>query len=257
MTAEDGFYKLRGHSIYYERNQMMQDYMIHRKDVRRVESGAGDTVIRDFRQRMEENKKQVDARRSAIRVLGSLCSFLTLVILAGGVAMFNNYEKMKDMEAVLASALPDKPGREETGDRSTFTIEEIKGNLNQKRETAETYESQSETGRETMAALDALEESRKAAENQTQASVQETAASLGGNATADESYSYQKETESQPEEAGASADPANTYTVQDGETLYGICLKLYGTGSRMEEICKINGLDDEDKIISGQNLLLP
>ena len=28
ITSEDGFYKLQGHCIYYERNQMMQDYMI-------------------------------------------------------------------------------------------------------------------------------------------------------------------------------------------------------------------------------------
>ncbi len=45
VTSEDGFYKLRGYSIYYERNQMMQDYMILRKDARRVESGTGETVI--------------------------------------------------------------------------------------------------------------------------------------------------------------------------------------------------------------------
>ena len=35
---------------------MMQDYMILRKDVRRVETGGGDRVIRDFRQRMEGRK---------------------------------------------------------------------------------------------------------------------------------------------------------------------------------------------------------
>lgn len=74
VTSEDGFYKLRGYSIYYERNQMMQDYMILRKDARRVEAGTGDPVIRDFRQRMEDNKSQVTARRGTIRVLGSLCS---------------------------------------------------------------------------------------------------------------------------------------------------------------------------------------
>ena len=28
VTSEDGFYRLKGHYIYYERNQMMQDYMI-------------------------------------------------------------------------------------------------------------------------------------------------------------------------------------------------------------------------------------
>ena len=106
VTSEDGFYKLRGYSIYYERNQMMQDYMIQRKDARRVESGTGDAVIRDFRQRMEENKTQAISRRGTIRVLGSLCSALSIVVLAGGVVMFNNYEKMQEMESVLTSALP-------------------------------------------------------------------------------------------------------------------------------------------------------
>ena len=116
VTSEDGFYKLRGYSIYYERNQMMQDYMIQRKDARRVESGTGDAVIRDFRQRMEENKTQAISRRGTIRVLGSLCSALSIVVLAGGVVMFNNYEKMQEMESVLTSALP-VAGRErqETG----------------------------------------------------------------------------------------------------------------------------------------------
>lgn len=105
ITSEDGFYKLRGYSIYYERNQMMQDYMILRKDARRVESGSGDTVIRDFRQRMEDNKIQAVSRRGTIRVLGSLCSALSIVVLAGGVVMFNNYEKMREMESVLTLSL--------------------------------------------------------------------------------------------------------------------------------------------------------
>ena len=106
VAAEDGFCRLRGYSVYYERNQMMQDYMILRKDVRRVETGTGDPVIRDFRQRMEENKSQVTARRGTVRVLGGLCTALGVLVLAGGVTMVNNYEKMKEMEAVLASVLP-------------------------------------------------------------------------------------------------------------------------------------------------------
>ena len=49
ITSSDGFYKLRGHCIYYERNQMMQDYMVLRREARRVETGVDDKVIRDFR----------------------------------------------------------------------------------------------------------------------------------------------------------------------------------------------------------------
>ena len=76
ITSEDGFYKLRGHSIYYERNEMMQDYMVLRKDARRIESGTGDTVIRDFRQMMDENLSLIHilpqaGRRTALRATGS------------------------------------------------------------------------------------------------------------------------------------------------------------------------------------------
>ena len=47
------------------------------------------------------------------------------------------------------------------------------------------------------------------------------------------------------------------YLVQPGDTLYGICLECYGDGSRMDEICRLNGLEDVDKITAGQNLILP
>ena len=106
ITSRDGFYKLEGHCIYYERNQMMQDYMISRKDNRRVEAGGSDPVIRDFRQKMEAKKVQAANRKNTITVLGGLCSALAVLVLAGGVAMFNNYEKMRDMESVIASVLP-------------------------------------------------------------------------------------------------------------------------------------------------------
>ena len=131
ITSEDGFYKLQGYSIYYERNQMMQDYMILRKDARRVESGSGDSVIRDFRQRMEDNKSQAVAQRGTIKVLGTLCSALAVMVLAGGVTMFNNYEKMKNMEAVLTSALPGevmaKGEAEPSGEE--LLVEEPAGNV--------------------------------------------------------------------------------------------------------------------------------
>ena len=84
VTSEDGFYRLKGHCIYYERNQMMQDYMVSRKDARRVESGTRDMVIQDFRDRMEERKQSVGHARSTIGLLGGTCSVLAVLVLAGG-----------------------------------------------------------------------------------------------------------------------------------------------------------------------------
>lgn len=107
ITSNDGFYKLRGHCIYYERNQMMQDYMVVQKDSRRVEAGGSDPVIRDFRRKMEQKKELVSSQNHTIGFLKSMCGCLAILALAGGVAAFNSAEKMKDMEAVMASVLPD------------------------------------------------------------------------------------------------------------------------------------------------------
>lgn len=74
--------------------------------------------------------------------------------------------------------------------------------------------------------------------------------SPGGNQTASHDFS-------ETVEVISAGNDQSYYKVQDGETLYGICLKLYGNGSMMDEICEINGLDDENKIISGQKLILP
>ena len=93
ITSSDGFYKLRGYSIYYERNQMMQDYMISRKDISRVETGVNDRAIQDFRQKMEEHRGEAIRRQSTVGTLSAVCTALAVTVLAGGVAMFNNYKR--------------------------------------------------------------------------------------------------------------------------------------------------------------------
>ena len=107
VASEDGFYKLRGYSIYYERNQMMQDYMVSRKDAHRVETGNKDTIIQDFRQKMEDNQEEAKRRSSTLGCLKMACGVLSVLVLASGVTLFNNYHRMKEMESVIASALPE------------------------------------------------------------------------------------------------------------------------------------------------------
>ncbi len=306
VSSEEGLCRLRGYSIYYERNQMMQDYMVLRKDVRRVESGTGDTVIRDFRQRMEETKSQAAARRGTVRVLGGLCTCLAILVLAGGVAMVNNYEKMREMEAVLASVLPDsalwgtEAGQQDklpaknggltdpVGQADQVVVENIGGNVHLQAEhegpeddgAAGAEETVSgEDGKETAAAAEGVSAEEGPAgsgaagpdtadENGPAAVSREEDAQTGsGNAPSvvtvngnpNESEAAEKPAPAAPEEAPAREVLAGEtlYLVQPGDTLYGICLNHYGDGSRMEEICRINNLESEDKITAGQNLILP
>ena len=285
ITSEDGFYKLRGYHIYYERNQMMQDYMIMRKDVRRVETGTGEPVVRDFRQRMEENKSQITSRRGSIRVLGSLCSALAMVVLAGGVVMVNNYDKMQKMESVLTSVLPEgiswqnslsavensqkkggslqnsqmgrMSGTEIGGDN--LLVEHASGGVNP----TPAHETMSETYPET--AGQSQNETEVETEEQNRVSGDDQTETENQTGTDQPSSHGSAGTKTAPSQTAAESDRAaisaalasGTYQIQPGETLYGICLKLYGNGSRLEEICRLNGLEDENKIMAGQNLILP
>ena len=291
ITSEDGFYQLRGYHIYYERNQMMQDYMIMRKDVRRVETGTGEPVVRDFRQRMEENKSQITSRRGSIRGLGSLCSALAMVVLAGGVVMVNNYDKMQKMESVLTSVLPEgiswqnslsavensqKKGgslrNSQTGQMSgtenggdNLLVEHASGGVNPTlaHETmSETYpetagQSQNETVMEAEEQNRVSEDGQADGERPTEAENQTGTDQPSSHGPAGTKTAPAQATTESDRAAISAALASGTYQIQPGETLYGICLKLYGNGSRLEEICRLNGLEDENKIMAGQNLILP
>lgn len=56
-------------------------------------------------------------------------------------------------------------------------------------------------------------------------------------------------------EAGLSEE--DFYTVEKGDTLDSISVKIYGDTSHVEAICKMNGLSDGNLIFIGQKLLLP
>ena len=254
ITSSDGFYQLRGYSIYYERNQMMQDYMVTRKDARRVESGSHEKVIkdfhqrmtarkdraiRDFRKKMDEHKTAAVRQRSAVSVLSGLCSVLAVMVLAGGVAMFNNYKRLHEMEQVVASVDPEA------------VIREARGNLSSVAGNRTTGETPVEVIPETMApggsTAGTVEASlTKETPDQTVPPVQTTSEPAQTTAA--------QTTQAQAANAEASY---KVYVVGEGETLYGICFKEYHNIRKLQEICQINSLTDENSIYAGQKLLLP
>ena len=276
MASDDGFYRLRGYCVYYERNQMMQDYMIARKDVKRVDAGADDGVIRDFRRRMDEKREEARERRSAVSVLGGICGVRSVAVLAGGIVMVNNYQKMRDMESVLASVMPAGaeylPGGEEekpelvleTG--VTVQPETMTAGMPEPPETGAAASEPVETGAavsEPAASGTAEAVSGAAASKpaETGAAASEPAASGAAEAVSGEAEAVHipslEEADQQMEVLGQALEEASTHVVQDGETLYGICLEKYHDLSRVDEVCRLNGLEDVNKIKAGQKLILP
>ncbi len=247
ITSEDGFYKLKGYSIYYERNQMMQDYMVLRKDVKRIETDTNDKVIEEFRKRMDEHKVEVTDRHQTVGLLRGMCMAMSVVILAGGIVMFNNYERMRDMESVIASAIPAKAEQILIGKKNTekgvkgeskVVVEEAEGGVYpttavSKETMSETMpeQSQAESMAESKAAETLPQVTQAETQAATQAAVQETEAAVNGS--------------------------PRVHLVQEGETLYSICIAEYHSVNKLKEVCELNGLDDENKIVAGQKLLLP
>ncbi len=265
MASQESFYKLRGYYIYYERNQMMQDYMVSRKEAHRVESGARDAVIQDFRKRLEDRQTEARRRHSLVGTLGTACAALTVLVMAGGVVMFNNYQKMKAMESVIASVVPEGTstgwsnlltlGKDDDG--YEVDIEELPG---------EVYPTRAEIVIETEAGSGAAGAQEVWQAGQAQGAAGQVQGGVGmsqdtGNMASGSSgaagAAASAGTETQEAEPVQVPADAVVHVVQQGETLYGICMQRYQSLSPMEEICRWNGLEDENRLSIGQELYVP
>ena len=259
VTSEDGFYKLQGYSIYYERNQMMQDYMVLRKDVKRIETDTNDKVIEEFRKRMGENKEEAVDRHQTVGLLRGMCMAMSVVVLAGGIVMFNNYERMKSMESVVVSAIPAKAEKILLGDKTQQKGEKKESGVVVEEADGEVYPT-SAVNKETMS-----ETMPGATQAQTAAQAGETAGETAAAAESEqatqkvveEKVTQAAKPETQPATQAAATDGQRIHTVVEGETLYGICIAEYKSVNKLKEICELNGLEDENKIVAGQKLRLP
>lgn len=97
--------------------------------------------------------------------------------------------------------------------------------------------------------------------NETESPTEETKgeeATTVENTPAD-SKANEETTTNEENEATASVLPASTrsYPVEKGDTLYSICMKLYGNTSNIDTIIELNNLESADDIYYGKNLIVP
>ncbi len=110
----------------------------------------------------------------------------------------------------------------------------------------------------------------------------ETGTQAGGGSAADQTASggiSQGEDGAQPDGDGQQKEPADSagtddketaqaaeaqtsleqgyYIVQKGDSLVGICRKIYQTTAMLKKLCDANGIEDPDAIYAGQRLTLP
>lgn len=76
--------------------------------------------------------------------------------------------------------------------------------------------------------------------------------------TTDKTSDSVKNTKQQQEsETAETASKTNYYVIKEGDSLAGISLKLYNSYNYIDEIKKLNNIEDENKIFAGQKIIVP
>lgn len=274
LKKEDGYY------IYFSPNEAMQNYMIESREEKETveENEVPEETMVHFRTIMRERKEAVEHRRT-IAYLSCASTFLVILVMAIGITMINNYEKMREMETTLAGISTMLSGDTETmvaqeeniqeemkttvelSEGAGHVMQNDKGVENEITESAaeetETVEKEEAVAGEEVADVAEVEEEITEAteeliiEETAPEEVTEKSEELVIEETAPENAAEK------PEAAVEASSAGNTYVVKRGDTLAKISWKFYQTADMVDEICELNQIENRDIILYGKEILLP
>ncbi len=243
--------EIGGHYTYYEKNPCMQDYMISS----RKKNGAVQTEVvedkaaQNFRDLARKQGKRTRQNHQGNFVY-AMSVGLVLVLVIMGVAMLNNFNKIRKAQNQL---------EEVAGTINTVKDAGNSGNSNESNDPngGQADDSEKGTADENTGAEKSNSVSDKKAEGD------DGTSKNGTDGTASANSSQAKNSQSD-EVVEASAVPSSStngsdgvYVVEKGDTLAIISKKMYGDVTHIDAICRMNGLSNGNLIYIGQKLLLP
>ena len=235
-----------GYFIYYEKNVPMQKRLIQTstEKTEKMEENVEDHAIQRFRKLVKQKKTEKEAEEEQKQGWMTYIAggFLVMTVLALGVTIVYNYDRMKQVEqslAILSDHVDSQ--REYVTDQADSAEAVISHMKNVTEDTMEDTENLT------------VEE-----EIVTENSVQ-TVAETEKNIETEQNSETETEEKHQPEDAVRTAanQARASYTIKVGDTLAGISEMYYGTTEKVQEICALNGISEEDTILPGQKILLP
>ena len=261
-----------GYYIYYEKNPQMQAYMLEKNpELNQPEQELiADDAVKTFRKIIQkkhtEETQETEERASVFSYAATAC--LVLAVLTVGVQFYQNYnhksitdtitdtvsrtanstevtkaERQTEKKSVTPTSalkkdltpIPVSPAATETPPVTLMAAEDdaetdTKNVLNSEKE-QEIYREESDT--------------RKAERRVKQEQVENNAAK-------------NKISEDVTDSAvTSSAEAGTSYVIKPGDTLYQISISRYGTMEKVADICRANGLTEEEIIYPGQIIVLP
>lgn len=243
LTRQKGYY------IFYEKNEAMQRFMIDTGDGESIDEKEQfeDRAIKSFRAIVQE-KKDISGQKRVMTFLYTASTFLVMVVLVIGITLINNYEKMEGLEMALSDI------------SRTLESQEAEEALAETENVDAGPTAAEPTVAEPAAAEEqpAEEAEQEAAEKPEQEAAGEFEQGSGEESGQEEpKAAEQEEPQQEAQEAAAEDAIPEIYTVQKGDTLLGISRRIYGRDDQIDAICSLNGIDDSDRILAGQKLLLP
>lgn len=233
-------------------------------------SGA-EKALQDYRQAILE-KRGHKVERQNRKLLYGAASFFMIAFCIVGITTMNNYKKMKEVE----NALYVMKGETKKDESSDLVVESVASDVTPLEDDQTSQQSaDSQAAADTQQSADAqqaMASPQQSADSQQGTEAQQT---QPAQPAADGQQQNAAETQqTQPAQQGADGQQQNTaetqqtptaqpaaepqyYTVQAGDTLESICLKIYQDKSKVAELCQANGIANGNQIQAGQKLILP
>ena len=278
---ESGFMvRQRGYYIYYEKNPAMQEYMIekNRELTPQLTEEVEDEAVKTFRRIIRgkngrkngEEAQETEGHTSVFSYAATACP--VIAVLAVGTNFYRNYQDMRSVgeDAGMTAAVVLKDTEMERGEGEKSESESVAGRRSVTPAmditatpvpvitvtptpviTATPMPTPMPTpvsvSGETSSENVYLEESdaRKAKRREALSALENA-----------EQGEAQTEVQSETETAAAGIIH-ETYVIRPGDTLYQISIEQYGSMDEISEICRLNGLSENEIIYPGQVIVLP
>ena len=231
LEGEDAFYVFRGEDlsrqngyyIYYEKNPMMQNYLVERRqDIKEVqtyekmmESRRDEKLIQQFREKISKKTKS-NQRKGRIRNISTAAAVTIMMIMGGTMYYYAGQDQSINFKEVVNGAVHTmgKGVSDQISTKSSTTSVKI----------TKTLDSATQTS------------IHKKEQKTTQPTIKQ---------------------KQKTQKASSGQYKSYTYTVKSGETLVSISRKVYGTQKLVQRIKKANALSDENQSYPGQKLIIP
>lgn len=283
LENEDAFYqfenyslkKQRGYYIYYETNKEMKNYMLAEGETehgpenkRRSATILRDSsVVRNYKKAMKQ-KKSLHKKTSPKFGPASLAGVLVMImVLFYGVRSVQQFRQEDNAQAVFQQQTLDNQNTKEEAMIQDNTTEEEFLQENAQNSSNNT-ESTTYSTRENSVGDSTINSTGSNRRNDTSSNTEDSRNdSLENDKTKGETENTTEDSQETNADIFTQEEPddvteswsyiGNQYTVQQGDTLAGISMKIYQSYDYIEKLAEVNQIKNLDEIYPGQILNIP